>query len=154
MEINFIKKTINELLEKLQIPFEIKIIKDSEINTTVFLIETKESNLLIGYKGVNLTAFNHIVRKIVNRRFNTKENNLYFIVDVNNYHRNKIEDIKINAKMLAQRARYFKSSIEMNPLPSYERMIVHAIFTGSKDFKTTSCGDGNERRVVIKYINE
>ncbi len=154
MEINFIKKTINEILEKLQISFEVEITKDTEINTTIFLIKTNESNLLIGYKGINLTALNHIVRKIVNRRFDTKENNLYFIIDVNNYHRNKIEDIKINAKMLAQRAKYFKSSIEMDPLPSYERMIVHAIFTGSRDFKTTSYGDGNERRVVIKYIDK
>jgi len=152
MEIEFIKKTLSEILSKLDISFELEIIDDSEINATRFLIKTDESNLLIGYKGVNLSAMSHIVRRMVDKKFNIRDNGLYFIIDVNNYHGKKIEELKVNARMLAERAKYFKSSVEMKPLPPYERMIVHAIFTNSKDFETSSCGEGDNRRVTIKYI--
>lgn len=151
METEFIKKTLNDILTKLNVSFELDIQNDDEINATIFLIKTNESNLLIGYKGVNLSAISHIVRRIVNKKFNT-ENNKYFIIDVNNYYGKKIEEIKTNAKMLAERAKYFKSSVEMQPLSPYERMIVHAIFTNSKEFATKSTGDGDNRRVIIKYI--
>ncbi len=154
MEIEFIKKTINDILLKLNIEFELEVLNDNEINATRFLIKTKESNILIGYKGVNLSAMSHIVRRIVDKEFNIRDSGLYFIIDVNDYHGKRIEELKANAKMLAERAKYFKSSVEMKPLPPYERMIIHAIFTNSRDFKTSSLGDGDERRVVIKYISE
>jgi predicted RNA-binding protein Jag len=56
--------------------------------------------------------------------------------------------------MLAERARYFKSSIEMDPMSSYERMIVHAEFTETPDIATESAGFGKDRHVVLKYTEE
>ncbi len=152
MEIEFIKKTLTDILLKLNVVFEMEILNDSDINATIFLIKTDESNILIGYKGVTLSAISHIVRRIVDKKFNIRDTGLYFIIDINNYHSKKIEELKANAKMLAERAKYFKSSVEMEPLPPYERMIIHAIFTNSHDFETSSCGEGDKRRVVIKYI--
>ena len=39
----------------------------------------------------------------------------------------------------------------MDPMSSYERMIVHAEFTDTKDIATESTGYGRERRVTIRY---
>lgn len=154
MEIEFIKKTINDILDKFDIEFNMEIIVDKDINATRFLIKTDEPELLIGYKGRNLIALSHVVKRIIDKEFNKKENKLYFILDVNNYQRNKINEVKTNAHMLAERAKYFKSSVEMNPLPPHERMIVHSLFGESKDFETLSKGDGLNRRVVIKYTGD
>ena len=154
MEIDFIKKTIENLLSKFDIEFEIEIIKDADINATRFLVKTDESNILIGYKGYNLVALSHIVKRIVDKEFNNKEERTYFILDINNYQKNKIEDVKTSAHMLAERAKYFKSSVEMNPLPPHERMIVHSLFSVSKEFETASKGEGVKRRVVIQYTGE
>ncbi len=152
MELEFVEKILREVLLKLDIKFELEIVNDSELNTTRFLIKTDESNLLIGYKGVNLSALSHIVRRIVDKKINIRDSGVYFIIDVNDYHGKKIEELKTNARMLAERAKYFKSSVEMKPLPPHERMIIHSIFTNSKDFETSSRGEGSDRRVVIKYI--
>jgi len=154
MEIDFIKKTINELLNKIEIDFEIEIINDEDINATRFLVKTSNPKLLIGYKGGNLVALSHIVKRIVDKEFGKNENRIYFILDVNNYQRNRINSVKTNAYMIAERAKYFKSSVEMSPLPPHERMIVHSLFSVSKDFETASKGEGFERRVVIKYTGE
>ena len=75
-----------------------------------------------------------------------------FVVDVNNYQGKKTEELKSKAAMLAERARYFKSDVEMSPATAYERMIIHSIFSNTKDIKTESMGEGKNRRVVIKYI--
>ncbi len=154
MEIDFIKKTIKVLLDKFDIEFELEIIKDKDINTTRFLIKTNEPSILIGYKGVNLSALSHIIKRIVDKEFSDKEGRVYFILDVNNYQGDKINELKTSAHMLAERAKYFKSSVEMNPLPPYERMIIHSLFAQMKDFGTKSEGEGEKRRVVIQYIGE
>jgi len=132
----------------------LEIINDEEIKATRFLIKTNEPNILIGYKGANLSALSHVVKRIIDNKIANKKENTFFILDVNNYQGNKIEEIKTSAHMLAERAKYFKSSVEMNPLPSYERMIVHSLFTDSNDFKTQSQGEGEKRRVVIQYVGE
>ncbi len=154
MEIDFIKKTLEDLLCKFDIKFELEIVEDKEINAVRFLVKTDESNILIGYKGYNLAALSHVVKRIVDKEFNTKEDRAYFIIDINNYQKNRIEEVKTSAHMLAERAKYFKSSVEMNPLPPHERMLVHSLFSVSNDFETASKGDGVKRRVVIKYIGE
>jgi len=54
--------------------------------------------------------------------------------------------------MMAERARYFKSNIEIDPMPAFERRIIHMFLEGIKDIKTESEGYGPTRRVVIKYV--
>jgi spoIIIJ-associated protein len=154
MEIDFIKKTIGDLLDKFGIEFKVETVKDKDINATRFLVKTNESNLLIGYKGNNLIALSHIVKRIVDKEFKEEENRIYFIIDINDYQKNKIEELKTSAHMLAERAKYFKSSVEMNPLPPHERMIIHSLFSLSKEFETASKGEGVKRRVVIQYTGE
>lgn len=154
METDFIKQTIRDVLEKFNVEFELEVVLDGDINATRFLIRTNDPNLLIGYKGATLFALSHIIKRIVDKRFDRKENRLYFILDINDYQGKRIEEIKTSAHMLAERARYFKSSVEMNPLPPYERMIVHSLFASSKDFETHSLGEGEERRVVIRFKGE
>ena len=39
----------------------------------------------------------------------------------------------------------------MDPMSSYERMIVHSFFAETPDIKTESKGEGRDRRVVIKF---
>ena len=54
--------------------------------------------------------------------------------------------------MMAERARYFKSSVEVDPMPAFERRIVHEFLSDAIDLKTESTGFGAKRRVVIKYV--
>src|SRR3990167_2911908 len=80
-----------------------------------------------------------------------KDEKLQFFIDINDYQKKRIDDIRTKAHMLAERARYFKSSVEMDPMSSYERMIVHAEFTDSPDITTESSGYGKDRHLVLKY---
>lgn len=153
-----VQKTIEDILALLSVSYELEVIFDESINTTRFLIKTGEPELLIGRDGMHLAALSHIIKRIADKNQGDKSDNKEFqpsfVVDVNNYQGKRIEDLKGKAAMLAERARYFKSNIEMDPMSPYERMIVHSIFSAVKDIKTESLGEGKSRRVVIKYISE
>ena len=53
--------------------------------------------------------------------------------------------------MMAERARYFKSSVAVDPMPPHERRIVHEFLAEMPDLETESEGTGDKRHIVIKY---
>ncbi|OGZ05037.1 MAG: hypothetical protein A2942_03460 [Candidatus Lloydbacteria bacterium RIFCSPLOWO2_01_FULL_50_20] len=131
---------------------DVSVEHDERIKSFRFVISTPDSAILIGERGDRLLALNHLVKRIVERDLG--EENVSFLVDVNNYQKKRIDDIRTKARMLAERARYFKSSVEMDPMSSYERMIVHAEFTEVPDITTESAGYGKDRHVVLKFTEE
>ncbi len=117
-----------------------------------FTIHTRDGGILIGEDGERLKALNHIVRKMAEREFSSESGDLMFSVDVNDYQKQKMDELKDLARLSAQRVRYFKKEVEMRPMTSYERRIVHATLTEYPDISTQSTGEGMERRVVIKPL--
>jgi len=158
MEKDLIKQTLETILSHLSVPFELEIIEDADINASRFLIKTDTPQLLIGYRGENLAALSHIVKRIIDKSTSSSnnsqqnENRQYFIIDVNDYQLKRISELKNKAHMLAERARYFKNNVEMSPMSPRDRLIVHSLFSNTQDIKTESSGTGANRRVVLKYI--
>lgn len=153
METLPIKKTIEDILSLLDVSYELTIINDESTGTICFHIKTEDPHILIGREGAHLAALSHIIKRITDKANGATKEQTSFVVDVNNYQGKKTEELKSKAAMLAERARYFKSDVEMSPMTPYERMIIHSIFSNTKDIKTESMGEGKNRRVVIKYIS-
>lgn len=147
-----IKILIEEFLNELTVEFDDIEIYEDEIHP-VFLVRTNNSGVLIGNNGENLRALNYIIKKI-NEKRNENNEDCHFILDVNGYHQRKMQKIKDQASILAERARMFKSNVELNPMNSYERMIVHTMFTDDPEIETESQGEGKLRRVVLQYKKE
>jgi spoIIIJ-associated protein len=106
-------------------------------------IETDDSKSLIGHNGEHIQALNHLFKRVIEKNF--KENTPHVTVDINNYHKNKIEKIKTTAHMMAERARFFKSKIELDPMNSFERRIVHDFVSKHQDLGSESIGTGHTR---------
>jgi len=117
------------------------------------MIDTPDSRFMIGRDGETLRSLNHLVRMMVEKNMTPEDTNKIFI-DVNGYQKKRFDSLKTMAHMMAERARYFKSNIEIDPMPAYERRIVHMFLEGSPSIKTESEGYGPSRRVVIKYVND
>jgi spoIIIJ-associated protein len=117
------------------------------------MIDTPDSRYMIGRDGETLRSLNHLVRKMIEKD-SSEEAVANIFIDVNGYQKKRFDNLKTIAHMMAERARYFKSNIEIDPMPAYERRIVHMFLEGKKDIKTESEGYGPNRRVVIKYIQE
>ena len=141
-----IKEIIQGLLERMNIRAEIDeaVLMDS----ACFHIKIPDSNILIGENGQYLFSFYSIVKRIIERRF--PDDHAPFLIDVNDYQRKHIEEIKERARMSAQRVRYFKKEVVMQPMSAYERRIIHMSLEEDPDVVTESVGEGETRRVVIK----
>ena len=148
--INKIQMLIQNLLEKMGCSGSVDFIEYPE--NLFFTVHTKDGALLIGEGGERLKAVNHIVRKMAEQELPPGSGDLRFFVDVNDYQKQKTEELKDSARLSAQRVRYFKKEVEMLPMSSYERRIVHAALTEYPDITTESSGEGAQRRVVIKPL--
>ncbi len=147
---------IKEIIEQIfqQTGCELSKCEFSEDNNMLWcMIETPDSRFMIGREGETLRSLNHIVKKIIEKTSGEEETKKLFL-DVNGYQKKRFDNLKTIAHMMAERARYFKSNIEVDPMPAYERRIVHMFLEGSPDIKTESEGYGSNRRVVIKYVTQ
>lgn len=145
-----ITETTKKILSLMGISLaEVQHETDEKTGSLRIIVVTPESSLLIGEHGARLLALNHLLKRMMEKSFPTDLPP--FFVDVNDYQKKRVDDIRAKAHMLAERARYFKSTVEMDPMSSYERMIVHSEFADTKDIQTESFGVGKERRVIIKY---
>jgi spoIIIJ-associated protein len=160
---------IKELIEKTTISVSkistnedkpVTLHKDDD-KTTWFSVEVSQPHFFWDRGGEALFALNHIVRRIIEAKSPTlvsstpavgKQEGLGILVDINGFQKKRIENIHATAHMMAERARYFKSNIEIDPMPAYERRVVHEFLADALDLKTESQGEGLSRRVVIKYI--
>lgn len=167
MEKREIQNLIKELLEKATLSVTSISITEKDgsssdpknIPTTWFSVELNQPHYFISREGEALFALNHLVKKIVESKMiqNNKDGqipqkNNQIIVDINGFQKKRIENIHAIAHMMAERARYFKSNIEIDPMSAYERRIVHEFLSLAPDLKTESVGEGASRRVVIKYL--
>jgi spoIIIJ-associated protein len=116
-------------------------------------ISTPDSRFLIGREGDTLKSVNHLVRKMLEKSHG-EEGVARLFVDINGYQKKRFDNLKATAYMLAERARYFKSNIEVDPMPASERRIIHMFLEGAKDVVTESTGMGPNRKVVIKYVGQ
>ena len=154
MEKELIQNLIKELIEKTTIKTDKISVVENMGNNLWFCVEVKEPHFFIEREGEALHALNHLVRRMVEARtpLEQREESNTILVDINDFQRKRVENIKAVAHMMGERARYFKSSIEVDPMSPFERRIVHEFLSGETDLKTESEGFGPSRRVVIKYI--
>jgi len=155
-----IQNLIKELVEKTTVVLEDVVIDDSVFGgnskITWFKVEVKEPHLFIARDGEALHALNHLVRRMTEPKSlegSTEEgqHTQSFLIDINGFHKKRVENIKAIVHMMAERARYFKSNAEVEPMSAFDRRIVHELLSDATDLSTESLGVGPQRRVVIKY---
>lgn len=149
-----IQNLIKELIEKTLVSVnDISIVPEGD-NNTWFSVDVKEPHFFVSHDGEALSALNHLVRRIIEskvpRTENTPESSI--LIDINGFQKKKVESVRAIAHMMAERARYFKSNVEIDPMSAFDRRIVHEFLAVATDLKTESMGFGPSRRVVIKYV--
>lgn len=152
MQGDLLKKLTTDFLQSLGVEFDEVVVTGTpsdKASRTVVAITSPASQLLLGQNGDHLQAINTLLRKMVERAHGEESAN--FLVDVNGFHEEKVERVRENARMLAQRARLFKHDVEMSPMTSYERLVIHELFAEDPEIKTESAGEGKFRHIVLKY---
>ncbi len=137
--------TIREILGHLGIQAEIEEYEGDE-GEIILDIVGDDLGLLIGRHGRTLDALQVLVSAITNRRI---EKRFPIVVDVSGYrHRRrlKLEDI---ARRAADRAVRQRRAVDLRPMTSFERRVIHVALRDDRRVFTESEGDEPRRMVVI-----
>jgi spoIIIJ-associated protein len=128
---------------------EAESIAVSSGHRTVVAVTVSDPSSLLGQNGEPLRALNAIARRMIEKAHG--EAAAAFLIDVNGHHEAQMERVRQEARVFAQRARLFKHNVEMPPLSSYERLVVHELFANDPEIATESAGEGKFRHIVLKY---
>ena len=151
-----VETILKELLAAAGITY-LSVERSSVAGQEIFAIRTDDARTLIGAHGDTVYALDFLVKKIYENGLpapaegETAERMPMFLVDVNDYRTKQIKDLQAKALMMAERARSFQYDVELSPMSSYERLIIHTTLQDAPHVKTESQGEGRNRRVVIKY---
>lgn len=147
MDSSSLRALIEELLGTLGLSAdEITVSGGSRV---VVAVSSPDSKALIGPRGEHLSALNTIARRLAEAKQGEEAAN--FLIDVNGYHEARLETLREQARLLAQRARLFKHDVELSPMSSYERLVIHELFADDPEIRTESQGEGKTRHIVLKY---
>jgi len=140
---------LEELLDKMGVAAEVELREEEPI--TLNVIGEEDLGILIGRRGETLAAVQFILNQIINNRTGEW---LGVIVDAEDYRLRREEQLRGLARRMADRARYYRQAVTMDPMPPNERRIVHMALADHPQVATHSIGEGDDRRVVISPKQE
>lgn len=114
-------------------------------------IETEDAGRLIGHQGETLTALQQIINQIMYRQM---EDPKRVILDVSGWRKNKESDLEQRAKGWIEQVLESGKELALEPMPSWQRRIVHMVVQNTNGVKSESVGEGLERHLVISVDDQ
>ncbi|MDP3963021.1 MAG: R3H domain-containing nucleic acid-binding protein [bacterium] len=112
-------------------------------------VSVPDAGILIGDRGVNLIAFEYVT-KLLTRKLAPLAPR--YVIDINNYREQKFSELREYARAAASRATREQREIELEPMLSIERRVVHTELASRPDITTESKGEGESRHIVVKPL--
>ncbi|MCQ6276649.1 protein jag [Bacillus sp. V3B] len=138
------KKFLMDVCEKMGTPITIDVVKNGK--QVKFTLAGEKIALLIGKRGQTLNSLQYLNQLVINR---FSEHYLNVILDAEGYRERRNETLIHLAERLAQKAVRTGKVVALEPMPSYERKIIHTALVGNKRIKTYSSGEDPHRHIVI-----
>jgi len=138
-----------EVLETLLTMMGVTASVEEEEGATVpiaFNIEGDDLGILIGRRGQTLACLQYLVRLIVAYQVKTW---VPIIIDVEGYKQRRYETLQALAWRMAEQVKAKGVSFTLEPMPAYERRIIHMVLADHPDVITQSTGVDEARRVII-----
>jgi spoIIIJ-associated protein len=141
------EKFFDILLKKMDIIADYKVdFSDNVIKVDIVKINEDDKGIIIGKRGKNLDEIQFLLNLIVNRG---RQKYVRVIFNVEDYRAKREETLKKLANKMADKCRYYKHKVRLEPMNPYERRIIHSTLQDYEDIITYSEGEEPYRKVVI-----
>ena len=140
------REILETLIKHLGIDAEVHITSEGEGLPVTLNIAGDDLGALIGRHGQALLSLQYILRLILAEKLKAW---VPINVDVAGYKQRRYESLRKLALRLAEQVKTTRRSINLEPMPSDERRIIHLALADHPDVSTQSTGVGEERKVVI-----
>ncbi len=130
------------------VPQALPLVEGGEEATASVALNIKGDDLgiLIGRRGQTLSCLQYIVRLIVGHQTKVW---VPIVIDVEGYKQRRYQALQAFARNMAEQVKAKKAPFTLEPMPAYERRIIHLALADHPDVTTQSIGQGEARRVVI-----
>jgi spoIIIJ-associated protein len=151
---DIIKDTLENILEKMDVDASVYYLEgdsssadSGEASPAVYNIEGDELGILIGRRGQTLSCLQYIVKIIAANRIQDSLPSV--VIDVNGYKQKRQQVLKELAERVAEQVENSGRSFTLEPMPAYERRIIHLTLSNNPGVTTESVGYGEDRKVSI-----
>ncbi len=151
-KIEQVKQIINEILQKAGILGSVEF-EESLTKGLVFNISSPDSYLLIGRQGATLHSLQILAQALAAKKFNANDTTqpFWFTLDVDDYKRKREWFLKETAKAAVEKLKMTGRAQALEPMPNYERRLVHAYLQEHHpEVESSSIDNEPYRKVVIR----
>jgi len=144
---------LGNILKYMNIPCSVKIDTSApaEANSVNLAVEGENVGSIIGKRGVTLNALQYLINVMVNKEGDDK---ISVEIDASGYRDSRIKSLEELSLKLASKVKTTNKSVELEPMTSQERKIIHMTLKNNTDVYTYSKGEEPFRKVVISAKNK
>src|SRR5262245_19229889 len=134
------------VLERMGISADIDIKDDTD--KTVLEIQTGDTEVVIGRRGVVIDALQHLVNKAVFKE-KRDEKTKPLVVDAGVFRDKQVERLRSLAQRMGEKALQTKQIVELQPMSPHDRRIVHMAIAEIPGLSSRSEGEGEDRHILV-----
>ena len=134
----FLKQVSEEILDYK--------ISNDEFYITVEIIG-ENTNALIGYRGETLNALQTLLSSIANKDIEEK---IRIILDISGYKDKRKKVLEELADKISKTVIRTGKKVTLEPMPAYERKIIHSRLQENKKVTTESVGEEPHRKIIVE----
>ena len=140
-----VQDMLTNVLDLMDLDCQVTVKAEDDIHM-VQVDTTGADGLLIGKKGQNLEALEHLLRRMVGKQL---KRSVRLEVDIGGYKERRVTALRNKAASIASRVKSSGKEMQVEPLSAAERRIIHLELVGDPQVKTYTVGDGDLKSVVI-----
>jgi spoIIIJ-associated protein len=135
---------LEEILDGLDLDADVEV--DEEDGVLTGRLHGEGLGLFIGRRGQTIDAVQHLAQRIV---FPEGPSSVRVVIDADGYRERRAATLRAQADDAADEAISDGRPVELEPLPPFERRIVHEYMRERGDVDTHSEGEEPERYLII-----
>jgi len=139
-----LEELLEEIVDGLRLDAEIEV--EEQDGVLSGRLNGEDVGLFIGRHGQTIDAVQHLAQRIV---FPEGPSSVRVVIDANGYRARRSEALRADADEAADEALRSGKPVDLDPLPPFERRIVHEYLRERGGVETHSEGNEPERYLVI-----
>lgn len=144
-----LRELLEEIMDSLGLDVDVRI--EESDGTLTGCVEGEDVGLFIGRRGQTIDAVQHLAQRIVFQGPPTHGSpDARVVIDADGYRERRAETLRSIALDAAEESLRSGQAIELEPMPAFERRIVHEYLRERGDVETHSEGEEPERYLVVE----
>ena len=141
------EKYLKDIIYYMNVDVNVTTTVSEKENHVTFDLSGEKIAILIGKRGQTLNALQYLLHLAVN-----KGGKKYYTVtlDAEGYRSRRKDTLETLANRMAEKAIRINRKVALEPMPAYERKIIHNALQNNNDVTTYSDGTEPHRHIVIK----